>query len=71
VLQVFYMDVAYVLQMVFRCFFQVFHMHVLSVSYVFRHMLQVLYLNVLKVDRVLHLSPHFLLSRLSVSSSRR
>ena len=47
----FYMDVAYVLQMVFRCFFQVFHMHVLSVSYVFRHMLQVLHWNVSKVNR--------------------
>jgi hypothetical protein len=33
--------------------------------------LQVLYLDVLKVDRVLHLRPYFLLSRLGVSSSRR
>ena len=42
-------------------------MHVPSVLSAFRRMLQVLYLDVSKVDRVLHLPPHLLLSRLGVS----
>ena len=45
----------------FQSVFQVFLMHVSSVSTVFRHMLQVLCLDILKVDRMLHLSPRFLL----------
>jgi hypothetical protein len=50
---------------IFRCFFQVYQKHVLSVSSTFRRMLQLLYLDVSKVDRVLHLS-----SSPSATSSR-
>ena len=60
-LQVFYLDVAYVLQCFFKCFtgaLQVFQKNVSSVSYVLRLMLQILYLDVLKVDRVLHIGTH-------------
>jgi hypothetical protein len=52
-LQVFYLDVAYVFAIVssvFQAFLQVFQMFVLSASSVFKRMLQVLHLNVLKVD---------------------
>jgi hypothetical protein len=41
---------------VFRCFFQVFQKHVLSISTSFRHMLQLLYFDVSKINWVLHLS---------------
>ena len=61
-LQVFYLDVAYVLQWflsVFHMFLQVFQMHVSCVSSAIRRILQVLHPDVLKVDRVLHLSPYF------------
>ena len=50
-LQVFYLDVAYVLQwfqVFFQVFLQVFQMHVSSVSSVFRRMLQVLHLDISK-----------------------
>jgi hypothetical protein len=43
-------------------------MHVLSVSSVFRRMLQVLHLDLSDIDRVLHLHPRLLLSRLGVFS---
>jgi hypothetical protein len=56
-LQVFYLDVAYILQWFSSVL--VFQMHVLSVSSAFRRMLQVLHLNVSKVDWVLHLPPGF------------
>jgi hypothetical protein len=69
----FYLDVAYILQLFqvffFKVFLQVFLVHVSSVSSVFRRMLQVLYLDVSKIDQVLHLPPRLLLPRLSVSSS--
>jgi hypothetical protein len=55
----------------FRCFLQVFQMHVSSVSSVFRRMLQVLHLDVSKVGRMLHFPPRFLLPHLGISSSRR
>jgi hypothetical protein len=48
---------------------QVFHMHISSVSSAFRRMLQVLHLDVSKVDWMLHLSPHFFLPCIGVSSS--
>jgi hypothetical protein len=64
-LQVFYLDVAYILEV----FLQVFQMHVSNIYPVFICMLHVSHLNVSKVDRVLHLSPRLLLSRLA--SSRR
>jgi hypothetical protein len=57
VLQMFYLDVAYVLQWLFMCFrvhLQVFQTHISNISSVFRRMLQVLYLDISKVDRVLH-----------------
>jgi hypothetical protein len=58
---------------VFKCFFhmflQVFQTHVSSVSFVFLCIFQVLHLDISKVDKVLHLLPHLLLPRLSVSSS--
>jgi hypothetical protein len=56
-LQVF-LDVAYVcngFKRFFKCFFEVFQKHVLSVLSVFRHMLQASYLDVSKVDRVLQM----------------
>ena len=60
--------------MVFKCFSCVFA----SVSYVcfkcfirLTRMSQVLHLNISKVDRMLYLSPRFLLAHLSVSSQRR
>jgi hypothetical protein len=53
----------------FQVFLQVFQMHVSSVLSVFRCILQVLCLDVSKVYRMLHLSPHFPLPRLSFSSS--
>jgi hypothetical protein len=68
-LQVFYLDVAYVLQWFSSVL--VFQMHVSSVSSAFRRMLQVLHLNISKVDWVLHLPPGFLLPHLGVSSSSR
>ena len=49
-LQVLYLHVAYV-----NHGFQMFQMHVLSVSSVFKRMLQVFFLDVSKVDRVLHM----------------
>jgi hypothetical protein len=55
-LQMFYLDVIFVLQWLFKCFqvfLQVFHTHVSSVSSVFRRMLQMFHLDVL--DRVLHM----------------
>jgi len=57
-LQVFYLDVAYVcngFQTFLGVFFHVFHKHVSSVSSIFIRMLQVLHLYVLKVDQVLHM----------------
>jgi hypothetical protein len=54
----------------FHVFFQVFQTHVSSVSSVSRRMLQMFYRDGSKVDRVLHLSPRFMLPRLDVSSSR-
>jgi hypothetical protein len=71
-LQAFYLDVAYVLQLflsIFQVFLQVFQTHVLNVSFVFKRMLQVLYLDVSKVDWVLQLPSRFQLPRLGVSSS--
>jgi len=47
-----------------------FQAHVSHFSHAFIHMLQMFYLDVSKVDRVLHLSLRFLLSRLGVPSSR-
>ena len=64
-MQVFYLDVAYVYIKGFKCFqvfLQVFQTHV---SFVFRRILQLLHLNVSKLDRVLYLSP-----RISVVSPR-
>ena len=61
-LQVFYLNVVYILQlfqMFFQVFLQVFQVYVLSVSSVFRRMLQVLHPDVLKVDWVLHLYLRF------------
>ena len=56
----------------FRCMFlQVFQMHVSSFSDACFKFFHVLHLNVLKVNRMLHLPPRLLLSRLGVSSSRR
>jgi hypothetical protein len=46
-------------------------MLVSSVLSAFRSMLQVLHLDIVKLDQVLHLPPHFLMSRLSASSSQR
>jgi hypothetical protein len=76
-----YLDVAYVLHIhcmcfgclrmvamvlsVFQVFFKYFRSVFLSVSTTFRRMLKLLYLDVSKVDRVLHLSSHLLLHRLS------
>ena len=63
-LQVFYLDVAYILQWfpsAFHVFLQVFQMNVSSGSSAFKYMLQLLHLNVLKVDRVLYLLLRFLL----------
>jgi hypothetical protein len=67
-LQVFYLDVVYVLQ-----WFQVMFRYFASVSdlyfkcfIVFRRMLQLLYIDVSKLDRVLHLPPHLLLPRYGV-----
>jgi hypothetical protein len=60
-LQVFYLDVVYVVhgfQVFFRCFCKCFiQMHVLSISAAFRRILQMLHLDVSKVDWVLHLAP--------------
>jgi hypothetical protein len=70
---VFHLDVAYVcngFQVFFKHFPQLFRRLFQSVSSVFRRMLQVLYLDVSKIDRMLHLHPRFLLSRLGVFSSR-
>ena len=56
-MQVFYLDIAYVYNG-FKCFYvflQVFQTHVLSVSSIFRYMLQMFHLNVSKVERVLHM----------------
>jgi len=58
VLQVFYLDVAYVcnaFQVFFLVLLQVFQTHVSSVSTIFFCMLQVLHPDVSKVDRVLHM----------------
>jgi hypothetical protein len=58
VLQVLYMDIAYVCNgfEVFYVFLQVFQKYVSSVSLIiFKRMLQVLHLDVLKVDRMLHI----------------
>jgi hypothetical protein len=49
--------------------FQMFLCVFASVLSAFRRMLQLLHVDISKVDRVLHLIPRFLLSRLSVSSS--
>jgi hypothetical protein len=57
------------LQVYFQVFLQVYLTHVISISSIFIRMLQVLYLDVSKVERVSHLSPCLLLSRLVVSSS--
>ena len=73
-LQIFYLDLAYVLQWcsnVWCVFLQVFQMRVSNISSVFIRMLQVLYLNISKVDWVLHLSPRLLMPHLSVSSASR
>jgi hypothetical protein len=68
------MDVAYIFFngffKRFQVFLQVFQTYVASVSSVFERMLQMFYLDVSKADQVLHLPPHLLLPRLSVSSSR-
>jgi hypothetical protein len=53
----------------FQVLLQVFQMYVSSVSSVFRRMLKVLHLDVSKVDRMLHIPPRLLLSRLGVLSS--
>jgi hypothetical protein len=74
-LQVFYLDVAYVLQWFFQVFSRIFCKY-------FRHMFQVFhlssdtcckmfYLDVSQANQVLHLPPRFLLPRLGVSSSSR
>jgi hypothetical protein len=58
ILQVFYLNVAYVcngFQTFSGVFFPVFHKHVSSVSSIFRRILQVLHLDVLKLDQVLHM----------------
>jgi hypothetical protein len=60
-LQVFYLDVAYVLHG-FHVFLQVFQMLVSSISSDFKHILQVLHLDISKIDQMLHLPPYFLLS---------
>jgi hypothetical protein len=63
-LHVFYSGVVYGcngFQVCFRCVFQVFHKHVLSISTVFRRMLQPLYFDVSKIDQMLHLSSSYLL----------
>jgi hypothetical protein len=63
-LQVFYLNVVYVLQWfssVSCVFLQVFQTYISSVLSVLRHILQVLYLDISKVDRVLHLPPRLLL----------
>jgi hypothetical protein len=72
-LQVFYLDLTYVLQWFqvffrcfckrFRCIFQVFYLSSTNVA-------SVASLDVSKVDRVLHFSHRLLLPRLGVSSSR-
>jgi hypothetical protein len=69
-LQVFYLDVAYVCNsfMCFQVFLQVFQMHILSVSSIFIRMLQMLYLDVSKVNWVLHLPSCLLLPHLSASA---
>jgi hypothetical protein len=54
---------------VFSMFLQVFQTHISSVLSVFIRMLQFVAFSVSKVDRVLHLSPYFLLSCLGVSFS--
>jgi hypothetical protein len=56
-LQVFYLDVAYVCNrfQVLSGVFQVFQTHILSVSFISFCMLQVLHLDVLKVDRMLYM----------------
>jgi hypothetical protein len=57
-LQVFYLNVPYVLQWfsnVFKCFCKYFQMHVSSVSSVFRRMLQLLHPDISKVDSALHM----------------
>jgi hypothetical protein len=58
-LQVYYLDIAYVFAIVFKCFpgdfLQVFLKLVSSVSSAFRYTMQVLHLDFLKVNRVLHL----------------
>jgi hypothetical protein len=56
---------------VFQVFLQMFEMQVSNVSFVFRRMLQVLHLDVSKLDRVLHLPPRLLLSRLGVRCGKR
>ena len=55
----------------FSCVFASISDACISVSSDFRGMLQMLYLDISKVDRVLHLSPRFLLPRLGVSSFSR
>jgi hypothetical protein len=70
-MQMFSLDVAMCCNsfQVFHVFFcKSFQMHVLSVSSVFRRMLQVLHLDVSEIDRVLHLHPRLMLSRLGVFS---
>jgi hypothetical protein len=71
-LQVFYLDVVYVLQWFFKCFMCFFvsaSTYVSNISSVFRLMLQVLCLNISKINWVLHLSADILLPYLGVSSS--
>jgi hypothetical protein len=57
-LQVFYLNVAYIFQWFFKCFqvfLQVFQTHV---SCVFKHMLQIFYRNISTTDRLLLLGTH-------------
>jgi hypothetical protein len=57
-LQMFYLDIAYVLQKFskcFMCFLQVFQTYVSNISSVFRRILQMFHQDVSKVDRVLHM----------------
>jgi hypothetical protein len=59
--------------MVFKYFSGIFHNFLgvcFKVFHLSLHMLQVMYLDVSKINRMLHLHPRFLLSRLGVSSSR-
>ena len=57
-LHVFYLDVAYILQWLFKrfqVFLQVFQMYTASVSTIFERMLQMFYLDVSKSRSVLYL----------------